>query len=649
MSEQPTDTGGDWRRRGRRDRASRPEETEAPDQGGIEGEESEESELRSRTLFSFLEPSLNAIGSFGAPLVIAGIVAIVAGAVLVAFVSSMRLYGFVSLGFGVALLVLVGLISLSSVVAAFISRTGRYGVNSLIMLGAFLGIVIVANAVSFTNNARVDVTATNQYSLAQRTEQLLDNLDQDIEIIAFYKEEVSLGPQGNPDAAYQLLNRENKVVETFREFRAARPTRVETSLVDPDVNPQRVNQYFGTTPIAFVNESIVVRLKDGDAQNIIQPRDASYSHLEQDLVTSILLVTGLERKAIYFLSGHGERSVNNTGSDGYGEVRVGLEQDNYRVETLRWAANEQDVSVPDDAAILVIARPTNELPDAQAEVLHLYMQGKNPDGSDRQQAGRLVFLGEPDTPDTFRQLLALWGVILRNGYIYDEAASFPDNPGNLQFTVFDDTNMPPQLAFFINQQISDARSYQELWKALLGITAPKGRSLGQVTMPGTTALDIRHDGNPQRQLVPLAISSEASYLIDDLDRQEVRKGEAEDADPVGPFPLMVFHRSPGALVGDSGSPPSVLAENQIAQMFVIGDSDFLANSFYERGGGADLFLNSVNYLVGDHSLVSLRPKALTVREFNVDRNQENFVKFTSWLLLPGLMGLMAAMVWWVRR
>lgn len=649
MSEQPTDTGGDWRRRGRRDRAFRPEETEAPDQGGIEGEESEESELRSRTLFSFLEPSLNAIGSFGAPLVIAGIVAIVAGAVLVAFVSSMRLYGFVSLGFGVALLLLIGLISLSSVVAAFISRTGRYGVNSLIMLAAFLGIIIVANAVSFTNNARMDVTATNQYSLADRTEQLLDNLDQDIEIIAFYKEEVSLGPQGNPDAAYQLLNRENKVVETFREFRAARPTRVETSLVDPDVNPQRVNQYFGTTPIAFVNESIVVRLKDGDAQNIIQPRDASYSHLEQDLVTSILLVTGLERKAIYFLSGHGERSVNNTGSDGYGEVRVGLEQDNYRVETLRWPSNEQDVSVPDDAAILVIARPTNELPDAHAEVLHLYMQGKNPDGSDRQQAGRLVFLGEPDTPDTFRQLLALWGVILRSGYIYDEAASLPDNPGNLQFTVFDDTNMPPQLAFFINQQISDARSYQELWKALLGITAPKGRSLGQVTMPGTTALDIRHDGNPQRQLVPLAISSEASYLIDDLDRQEVRKGEAEDADPVGPFPLMVFHRSPGALVGDSGSPPSVLAENQIAQMFVIGDSDFLANSFYERGGGADLFLNSVNYLVGDHSLVSLRPKALTVREFNVDRNQENFVKFTSWLLLPGLMGLMAAMVWWVRR
>ena len=134
MSEQPTDAGGDWRRRGRRDRTFRPEETEAPEQEGVEDGESDESEVRSRTLFSFLEPSLNAIGSFGAPLVIAGVVAITAGLVLVAFVSSMRLYGYISLGFGVALLVLVGLISLSSVVAAFISRTGRYGVNSLIML-----------------------------------------------------------------------------------------------------------------------------------------------------------------------------------------------------------------------------------------------------------------------------------------------------------------------------------------------------------------------------------------------------------------------------------------------------------------------------------------------------------------------------------
>lgn len=321
MSEQPNEVGGDWRQQGRRGRSSRPQEPDTPENEVIESEEEEE--LRSRTLFSFLEPSLNAIGTFGTPIVIAGIVAIVAGAILVAFVSSMRLYGYVSLGLGVALLVLVGLISLSSVVAAFISRTGRYGVNSLIMLAAFLGIVLVANIVSFSTNARLDVTATNQYSLAERTEQLLNDLDDEIEVIAFYKGEVSVGPQGSASAAFQVLNREAKVEETFREFEAARPTKFVSSFIDPDVNPQRVNQYFGNTPVAFVNESIVVKLKDGDFVDVIQPRDANYSHLEQDLVTSILVVTGQEQKAIYFLAGHGERSVDSGGSDGYSEVRAG--------------------------------------------------------------------------------------------------------------------------------------------------------------------------------------------------------------------------------------------------------------------------------------------------------------------------------------
>ena len=307
---------------------------------------------------------------------------------------------------GVLLLVLVGLISLSSLVAAFISRTGRYGVNSLIMLAAFLGIIIVANVVSFSNNARMDVTATNQYSLADRTEQLLDGLDQDIELIAFYKGEVSIPPGGNPGGAFQLLNREEKVKETFREFEAARPTKINASFVDPDVNPQRVNQYFGTTPIAFVNESVVVRLRDGDAIEVIQPSDAGYGQLEQDLVTSILVVTGQEKKAVYFLEGHGERSITSPGSEGYSDVRVGLEQDNYRVEPLRWSRIEEDVTVPDDAALLVIARPTEDLPEPHAQVINQYLQGKNPDGTDRRSAGRLVFLGDPDTPDSFRQFLA---------------------------------------------------------------------------------------------------------------------------------------------------------------------------------------------------------------------------------------------------
>jgi len=638
MSEQPNEAGGDWRRRGRRGRQSHPQESETPENESIDGEEEEE--LRSRTLFSFLEPSLNTIGAFGTPLVIAGIVAIVAGAILVAFVSSMRLYGYISLGFGVALLLLVGLISLSSVVAAFISRTGRYGVNSLIMLAAFLGIVLVANIVSFSTNARMDVTATNQYSLAERTEQLLNDLDDEIEVIAFYKGEVSVGPQGSASAAFQVLNREAKVEETFREFEAARPTKFVSSFVDPDVNPQRVNQYFGNTPVAFVNESIVVKLRDGDIVDVIQPRDANYSHLEQDLVTSILVVTGQEQKAIYFLAGHGERSVDSAGSDGYSDVRLGLEQDNYRVEPLRWIGTNDDVSVPEDAALLVVARPTNELPESHAQVLNLFLQGKNPDGSDRPSAGRLVFLADPDTPETFRQFMATWGVVIGTGYIRDLDGSLPGNPHTLRLQTVNPMELPREV---ISQLPRD------VLETLLEITTPKGQSLDVVLMPGAASLQSFDDGTGLRQPVPLAFSSLNSYVIQDTERTEPNTDLENDPDPRGPFSPVTFVRALGPVGAAPPTNPASIAENDIASMVVMGDSDFVSNSFYDRGSGKDLFLNSVNYLVGDHSLVSLRPKALAIREFNVDRNQENFVKFSSWLLLPGLMGLMAGLVWWIRR
>jgi ABC-type uncharacterized transport system involved in gliding motility auxiliary subunit len=82
---------------------------------------------------------------------------------------------------------------------------------------------------------------------------------------------------------------------------------------------------------------------------------------------------------------------------------------------------------------------------------------------------------------------------------------------------------------------------------------------------------------------------------------------------------------------------------------VFGDADFVANSNIVRGGGLDMFVNSTNYLLGDYSLVSIRPKAFAFRELNLDANEYDFVRFSSWLFLPGIMALAAGLVWWLRR
>ena len=219
-----------------------------------------EEEVLSPTLFSFLEPALDAIGSFGAPLVVAGVIALVSGAIVVAFVASMRLYGFIDIIIGAVLIGTVALIFFSSVVAAFISRTGRYGVNSLIMLAAFTAIIIVIGIIGFENNRRMDVTATNQFSLANRTKELLKELDQPIRATAFYKSKLGNDPG-------QIMRR-IKVEDTLKEF-SARTSKFTFRIVDPDLKPDVANKYFGARPIDFVAESVVVEGTDTEAFDVV--------------------------------------------------------------------------------------------------------------------------------------------------------------------------------------------------------------------------------------------------------------------------------------------------------------------------------------------------------------------------------------------
>ena len=600
----------DWRRRRRSDR---PSSEATPDEGaGRRSRDQNSDEVLSQPLINFFEPALDQVVTYSGPLIFAGIIGLVTGIVVVAFISSMRLYGFIDIAIGGVLLAVVGAVLFSNVLTAFVSRTGRYGANTLILLGAFTGIIVVANILSFENNSRMDVTATNQFSLGNRTKDVLSNLSEDVRATAFYKgEEDTDSPE--------LALRRTKVLNTLEEF-DSRTSKFTYRVVDPDLKPEIVSAFFGARPTSFVTEIVVIEGMDSGQFDVLQPTDASYTQLEQDLVTSTLVATGSEKKLIYFLAGHGERNIDGSASDGYLAVRSGLEGDNYRVDVLEWGSTEVDLEVPLDAALLVIASPTSSLPEAHEIALDQFLEGVRPDGTLRREHGRMIFLAEPDSPVSFRNFLADWGLLLSTGYIRDLASSVPGLPQTLSLRSFNP-------------------------EAPLEITLPKGERLQDVFMAGATAIGLLQD--ELRSGIPLAATTANSYLIEEPDRTDPITGGGEGSDQSGPFVPVVRVQSIGQVGGQA--PSSQPDPSEISDIIVFGDSDFLTNSSYNQGGGSDLFLNSANFLVGDFSLVSIRPKAFAFREFNLDANEYDFVRFSSWLFLPGLMGLMAAFVWWVRR
>ena len=231
----------------------------------------------------------------------------------------------------------------------------------------------------------------------------------------------------------------------------------------------------------------------------------------------------------------------------------------------------------------------------------------------------MIFLAEPDSPASFRNFFADWGLLISTGYIRDVGSAVPGLPQTLSLQ-----NFNPE--------------------APLDITVPKGERLQSVFMPGATAIGLLQD--PLRTGMALAATTANSYLINEPDRTEPITSGPE-ADQPGPFVPVVRVQSIGQV--GTEAPTSQPEPSEISDIIVFGDSDFLSNNSYNQGGGSDLFLNSANFLVGDFSLVSIRPKVFAFREFNLDANEYDFVRFSSWLFLPGIMGLMAAFVWWVRR
>ena len=595
MSQQRIGDGPrDWRRRRGRDR-----QAEAGD-GSVD--QPEALQEQSRTLFSFIEPAFDLIAVFYAPILIAGVIGLIVGAVLLAFIGSLKLYGGIVIGIGAVLILLVGLSYFSQVLAAFFSRTGRYGVNTVIMTAAFFGLVALANYVAFENHVRVDTTATNQFSLAQRSRDLLDGLDRPINVIAYYPDQIP---------SIEMLTRQGKVETTLSEF-ARRSSNFTYQFIDPQKEADLARSQ-GVTAY----ETLAVSAVGTDIIDLVQPTDEVYSRLEQDLYTALLVATETQRKKVYFLSGHGERDVTRQAEDGYLKIREGLEVDNYQVETLPWAPVDEEVAVPDDAALLVIAGPTGELPTAHLDALNYYMAGRYPDGEPRREAARIIFLAEPDTHDTFRAFLAFWGVIVTNSYIRDVEGSQPNAPRTLRVGIYN-PDAPPE------------------------IVAPRGRPLNVAFMPGTAAIEPILEETNTRLPRPIAATTPSARLIDDIKRVD----PADDDPQRVYFPAMYLDIiAPVGAAAPTSQPPA----NQIASMVVFGDSDFVSNRNVDRGSSAALFLNSANYLMGDFSLVSIRDREFIYREWNLDENEFNFVRFSTWLLLPGLMGIMAVMVWWVRR
>jgi ABC-type uncharacterized transport system involved in gliding motility auxiliary subunit len=483
----------------------------------------------------------------------------------------------VVLGLGLFCLLLYVLLEPQKILRLLSGRQVRYGGNTLLMIVAFIGIVGLLNFLGSRYERRLDLTEFKTYSLSEQTIKILDNLDKPLTITGFY-------PQGNsslPD------------VRSLLSEYARHSSQVSYRFVDPDADPLTAQQY-GIGPDKY---GVLVIESGGKRQE-------TFGTDEQSITSTILKAISPGQKAVYFLTGHGERAIDDSGNQGFSQAKDALEKDNYNVLTLNLSVTN---TIPSDMAVLVVAAPQKPLQEVELNTISDYLKN----------GGRMLLLAPPLVAEEKFSPIGLedyllqdWGVILNNDVAIDAGSYFvQNNPTAVVIQRFAYTTIT-----------KDMRALQVYY--------PWARSLSQEqNLPQDVTIET------------LAQTTESSWGETNLSASaQLQYNEGQDIQ--GPLNLALSAERSLSSLGTTNK----------SRLVVFGEADFASNSLLTIGAGnLDLFSNSINWLAEDESLISLRSKPLTMRTLNLTAQQQLLVIVGTLVGLPLLVLLAGAWVWWRRR
>jgi len=486
------------------------------------------------------------------------------------------------LGAIVALAIFWAVTHWSSIVSGTRTRGVRIGANSVIFVLLVLGILVLVNVVAARHHTRTDLTEKQLFSLSGQTRQIIKGLEQEVTIVAF------IGPDPG------------QVRDRLREYNMLSP-KLKLEIYDPVTDREKVEEYDVMSPDTLV-------VKCGDRQEKVIGGD------EEQLTSTILAVTSGEKTRICFLTGHGERGVTDAGPRGLGTIKASLENQQYQVDELNLATAETP-QVPGDCAVLVIAGPSEEIPQKQIDAIVAYAQ----------QGGNLYVALEPDGPD-LAALLDPCGIKPLPGMVYDPGWGL----GGAAFV--------PMVANYTEHEITEQL-----------------RQIG-VALPTTRAFEVIDTSVPDEMMMdqPPGTNTNARPLLqtsaDAWDESSPAEGAQRDpSEPSGSLNLAVLYDAAMTENPDPmGLPPDT---SDKLRMVVVGDADMMTDEFISLGlrGNAYFVLNSINWLVANEKLISIPPKDNTPSFLTMNQRQQKIVWALVVGVMPLLVGACGVMVWWRRR
>ncbi len=315
---------------------------------------------------------------------------------------------------------------------------------------------------------------------------------------------------------------------------------------------------------------------------------------EQALTQTLQRLSRPRDRAVVFLDGHGERKLQGVANHDLGAFGRELEKIGIQARPLN-LAKESPISA--DVAALIIASPQTPLsPDEIRAVLDYVRQG-----------GNLLWLLEPDDPAGLPALAALLGITLLPGVIVDADA--------------------PRLG------ISHPAFIPIVDYGPHPITTPL-RS--PALLPQAVALEVQPVADWQAAVL---LESQSSSWTETGALDGQLQFDSDTTERSGPLTVGVALFRPKPAVGG-------MAQQRIV---IIGDGDFLSNTYLGNGANLELGLNILNWLVLDEALIMIPPRAVADPSLHLSESTLAWLAMVFLVILP--VGLMTSgwLIWFYRR
>jgi len=321
--------------------------------------------------------------------------------------------------------------------------------------------------------------------------------------------------------------------------------------------------------------------------------------VEQDMTNLLVRLSRTNTKPIMFLDGHGERHLQGIKNHDLGEFGKQLEEKGFKFANPDLTIAQ---AVPANGAMLVIASPQVGVSDVEAKKIKAYIEA----------GGNLLWLLDDDNFRGLDAVAEYLGIKVSPGIAVDMTAAQYGADAKVAFaSLYGDhaitRNFQLRTLFPEAREVDAKASYDFGWKVgRLVEVAPNGWLESTKIEPGVKNQKVAFDENEdKRGPINIGVALERTYG---------KKGQ---------------------------------------RVVVMGNANFLSNTFITNGGNRDFGINIINWLAGDDELITIQPMLL--KDANVTIPASDTGRAVAWTVFHAFqffipLGFFAAGIWfWWRR